>query len=355
VASFDAAMVAVGSVAYLKINNVVMPNGVSYSGINIAQINGRWFQIDQNSYNAIMQAESGQPTTVDVAPVNPDNSDLTKKINDLMTSENVFSGAKQINSEVISGQDTYHYSAVISKDKLKDLMNKVMALIAQYQSKAQQSAQSPTSVSTAAPGATPAPITDTPGLVQNMAQAFVGSFIDTIGDINVELWIGKKDYMLYQYKFDKLADLSKSLGAATSIEIKFNSTSSNFNQPIKVQTPEGVQKIEEVLLPILKTQKISSSLSQAATEAESLFAVNKNYYLLCKNGFLNGSKATPYGLTFINVANSVIKAGAKNPRCFGATNNFCVSTQLSDGTYLCVGNGATMGTANCISALTICK
>ncbi len=323
IASIDANATSVGETTYLKMNSVSLPNNVSYSGFDISQINGRWFKADQDSYNAIYQAENGQSALAITDISSKNNSDLVKKFSDLFLADKLFSNIKQLNIETIGGQDTYHYSATIAKDKLKDLLLKI------------------TTLSTS----------------QDILQSMVGSIADSIGDVNVEMWIGKKDYLLYQYKVNKTINLNDSLLSNTSLglAIKLNVTNSNFNQPITVHAPEGAQKIEEVILPMIKTQKVASNLSRVSIEAESLFDVNKNYYLLCKNGFLNGSKITPYGQTFISVANGVLKLGAKNPKCFANNTGYCVSTQLSDGTYLCVGSGATVGTVNCISAQTICK
>jgi hypothetical protein len=195
-------------VSYLKINDVTLPNGVSYPGLDISQINGRWFKIDQDSYKAISQVENGQSGTNNITQA--DTSDLTKKIQDLIATENVISVSKQLDDQVIDGQDTYHYAAIISKDKIKDLITKIMALESQEAAKLQpQGSKSDGSVA----------------LVQSMVQSLVGSMVDSVGDINMEIWIGKKDYLLYEVKMDKAIDLSKILGAlgvTTNVDLKID-------------------------------------------------------------------------------------------------------------------------------------
>jgi hypothetical protein len=180
--------------------------------------------------------------------------------------------------------------------------------------------------------------------------------------------------MLYEAKVDKVVDISKIYPSANmQLEIKFDMINSNFNKPITVQAPTGAQKIEDIVLPLLKTQtsnlitptldlktqKIDSDMNQVGFEAQSIFSANKSYALLCKNGFLNGSKITSYGLEFITDANDLIRQGAKNPICFAGAQDYCVSTQLSGGSYLCIDENSNLGTiigkVKCISAQTVCK
>jgi len=86
---------------------------------------------------------------------------------------------------------------------------------------------------------------------------------------------------------------------------------------------------------------------------------------LCKNGFLNGGKPL-HGPTFTKAVNDIIKQGGRNPICFGGLQDYCVSTQLTDGSWVCTGaNGSSkcvgnkclsgVGTTRCISAKTVCK
>jgi len=143
--------------------------------------------------------------------------------------------------------------------------------------------------------------------------------------------------------------------ANLKINVKLTTTNSNFNRSITVQAPVGAQKLESILLPLLKLQKIKADISRIELEADSIFYASKNYYLLCKNGFLNGSKTTSYGRAFITAANDIIKQGGKNPICFAGATSYCVSTQVADGSYICTSNTASEGTVKCVSAQTVCR
>jgi hypothetical protein len=253
----------------------------------------------------------------------------------------MLSVSKQLGDQVIGGQNTYHYLAIISKEKLEDLADKIITL------ETQEAANSQTQG---------APAGSSSSLVGNMAQAFVKTFGDAIGDTNIEIWIGKNDYMLYQAKLDKVIDLSKVFpGVNMQLEIKFNVTNSNFGKAITVQAPAAAQKIEDIVLPLLKTQKIKSDMGQIGFPAEELYNANQSYSLLCSRGLLNGY-LKDYGADLVLLNNDIVSQGGTKPACFSSVQDYCVSTQLADGTYLCIDNkNAIVGTTKCVSAQTVCK
>lgn len=337
----------VGNALYFKFNSITVPSSFSYPGFDISQINGKWLEFNQDSIKALSNASLGRAAMPGISQVN--NPELTKKIQDLISSENLLSVGKQLNDEVISGQNTYHYLLVINKAKIEDLFSKIVMLEIQQSLNLQtQNGQT---------------IDANSALVQNMAQAAVKTFVDAIGDVNMEVWIGKNDSMLYQVKLDKTIDASKipeALGITMAntnllLEVKFDVTNSNFNKPIIVQAPEGAQKVEDVISLGSKASQVELDMNKLGFTAQSIFNTYKSYSLLCKNGFLNGSRKTSYGLQFISVANDLIKQGAKNPICFANLQDYCVSTQLSNGAYMCIDKNGSLGKTKCTSYNTVCK
>jgi hypothetical protein len=349
-------MAAINKVSYLKLSEITTPDNYLLPA-GISKIQGKWLKIDQDSIKALealSQANGGQTELPDISQmINSDlyNTELSKKIQDLLTTENLLSVSKQLNDETISGQSTYHYLIVINKDKLTDLLNKLITLGMQEASNLPNN------------GATN---NSNPALIGNMAQAVVKTFTDSLGDINMEMWIGKKDFMLYQVKLDKTIDLSKILESFTGavviepglnnmqIEVKFNMTNSNFNNPITVQVPADAQKIEEVVLPMMKNLKIESDINQIGFTAQLSYSATNSYSSLCKNGLLNGYLAT-YGTDLIKLNNNIVSQGAKKPACFSNVQNYCVSTQLADGSYMCVDKNGKTGITKCVSAQTVCQ
>jgi len=316
----------IGNTFYIKINSIKIPTNYLSPSIDISQFAGKWLKIDQNSITALAQAQ-GQA----IALPQTGNSALTKQIQDLISSENMLSVTKQLADQTVSGQSTYHCLITISKDKLKDLVTKIMALL-----QTQNSASSNS-------------------LAINIAGAFVNSFVDAVGDINMEMWIGKKDYLLYRSNVDKTIDLSKIYpGANRQLEIKLDTVNSNFNKPATIQAPEGAQKIEDAVLPLLKPQKINSDMNQIRSIAQPLPGAYQSYSSLCIKGLLNGYLKDS-GPDLVNLNNDIVSQGATKPACFSGATSYCVSTQLSDGSYLCIDETGATGTTKCTSSATVCK
>jgi len=318
-------IVAGDTVVYLKVNDLITPD----SAIDLAQIKGAWLKIDQDSIKALSTVEGGELGIT--IPQTSDNAAMVKKIQDLLSTENMISVDKQLADEIVSGQSTYHYSVIINKTKIKDLLTKVMAMQAQAEN-----------------GAAANP------LVQNITGALITTLVDAIGDINMELWVGKKDYMLYRFKIDKTIDLNKiSQGANMTLAAKLDVTNSNFGKTISVQAPAEAQKIEDVVLPLIKTQGVSSDIHQIGFLAKSIFNADQSYLTFCNRGLLNGYQGD-YGADLINLNNKIVAQGAKKPACFSDAQDFCVSTQLADGSYLCIDKNGAIQNSKCTSAKDSC-
>ena len=81
----------------------------------------------------------------------------------------------------------------------------------------------------------------------------INEFFDKIGDINFEVWVGKKDKLLYRLKTEKEIDISKfydeeSLGQELrgNINIKLELNLSDFNKEIRIEAPKEFKSINEV-------------------------------------------------------------------------------------------------------------
>ncbi|MFA6189978.1 MAG: hypothetical protein WC711_00465 [Candidatus Staskawiczbacteria bacterium] len=316
VISFDVNTVAIGSSSYLKINNIIIPNELSLRGLDMTQINGKWFLTDKDSIKTLSQISSSNAVADENSQI--DNLDLAKQMKDFLTSEGMLSSVKKLKNENIGDNKVYHYSAKINNEKLKGLINKISSSVS-----------------------------------EETIQPIINNFILNLGDINIDMWIGVDDYMLYQYKISKTFDLNPMIGMPTSLNLKIESKNSNFNKSITVQAPEGAQKIEEVVGPVLKIQKIELGMRQIGALALLSYNDSSTYSSLCAKRLLNGYLAN-YGEDLVKIHTNIVAQGAQKPACFANDQNYCVSTQLANGNYICVGvNG--IGATKCISASTVCK
>ena len=332
--SANVSLITIDGVSYFKVNEIVDEMGLLASQINVSQIQEQWFKFDQDSVKALSQAQAEE-----ISIPQGNNSKLAKDIQNLLLAKDLISFDKKLKDQIVSGQSTYHYSAKITKDKLKGLLTKIIDLSVKASEDAQAVKTSGSSIS----------------LIQGIISGFMDSFVSTVGDINMELWIGKKDFMLYQVKVDKSIDLNDMLpGVNTQVGIKFNITNSDFNKPMKIEAPEGAQKIEDIVLPLLKVKKIESDMRQIESIAQLVFLKNKSYSSLCKAGLLNGYLSV-YGQELVDLNNDIVGQGAKKPLCLSGIQNYCISTQLSDGSYLCIDKNGNLGDIKCVSYNTVCK
>ncbi len=278
-------MAFVNGVFYFKVNELADPSNTISFGDDKAKVIGKWLKIDQNSIKTLATAQGTQIPTPNL------NLDFT----------NLFSNLKQLGSQIISGQDTYHYSATVTKAKTSAM------------------------------------------LAKSGLSAYADQIANLVGDTNAEIWIGKTDYLLYQIKID-------------SPKIKANIANSNFNKQITVAEPAGAGKFEDLALPFLKAEKIRIDIQAIGNSAKAIFAETQKYLLLCAtNGYIKAPKGASQSPSLISAVSDLIKNGSSNPACLSAAQDFCVSTKLPNGTYLCVDKNNLLGTTQCLTYKTACK
>jgi len=328
-------MIGIGTTSYAKIENLQIPTEY-LNGFDVSNILGVWFKIDQNSLNAISQVESGSVNPVNLSQTN--NQELTQKVRDLLLSENMLAVDKELSDETINGQATYHYLVKITKDKLKDFLTKFIDLSMQEAAKAQGSTEP-----------------DSNTLISGMMSGFVSPIIDAFGDLDMDMWIGKKDFMLYQVKIDKSVDLSGLVpNINNKLAIKLTTNSSDFNKAVLVQAPENPQNLEDIVIPLLKVQKIQADMAGLNNNAQTVFNLNKSYSTVCIKGLLNGYQKE-VGAELVATNTDIISQGGKKPECFSSVNSYCISTQMLDGSFTCVSSNGVLGKTKCTSAITVCE
>jgi len=104
-----------------------------------------------------------------------------------------------------------------------------------------------------------------------------------------------------------------------------------------------------------EVQKITDNLNNISSLAKSGFNTNNDFSTLCYKGLLNGYNKEA-GPKLIEYNNDIIAQGGEKPACYASTTDYCVSTKLADGSYLCAGYKLVgPGSVQCISAQTVCE
>lgn len=313
-------MIIIGDVAYFIINNIVSDKSIKVAGLDASAISNQWFSVNQDTIRALSEFDPNTVASLGL-PQNI-NQETTKKLQDLVLSTNLLSFNRDLGETTLNGQSMYHYLFTISKDKIKNLLNNIAI---------------------------------TSGTDNEKIKNNISTIADAIGDIDVDVLIGKNDFLLYGVNMNKTIDFAKIVPIINmKLALKVNISNSAFNQPVIIAAPESSKNFQDIIVPVLKIQKISSNLDQVAIIGPSIYQTNANYYALCQKGYLNGYNAV-YGEQLVNISKDIIAQGGKNPACYAGTRGFCVSTELTDGTFMCIDEAGISGTTKCTSSATVCS
>jgi hypothetical protein len=94
-------------------------------------------------------------------------------------------------------------------------------------------------------------------------------------------------------------------------------------------------------------------MNQIGFSAQSLFFTDKSYISLCQGHALNGNLKNLGGIAVFG--NAMVTQGATKPGCFSDAQDYCISTQLPDKSFLCIDKNNILGKTMCTSAKTVCN
>jgi len=311
-AKFNA--ISIGKDYYVKINDLTLPADLN---IDITAIKGKWLKVTPDSLQSMLTT-AGTSDFGALDQISQQSSKITDNVKNLIA---LASFSSDLGDVTLDGVKTYHYVMKIEKAKIKSFV--------------------------------------TEALSTSTDKSFVSGIADAVanlvGDTDIETWIGKKDFMVYGFKVNKTLDfkeLTSNPNTKVSITLTENMSYPEINAPIV--TPDKPQDAKVALQPILKLQTTRNSLSQLGTTAQSIFSEDESYKSLCNSSLLNGYQAK-YGALLLSINSGIVAQGAVKPACFAEEENFCISTQLADKSWLCINKNGTVGKVKCAAATTDCK
>ncbi len=173
-------------------------------------------------------------------------------------------------------------------------------------------------------------------------------FFEKVGELSGELWIGKKDDLLYRFKGEKTFDLSKFGESATgTISLKLDINLSKFNQLINIEAPGQYKRLDEILSPIFgeygkylgeaqtsaKDARIIADMGQLRTTAELLYDTSVpssgSYEYLCNEfGGLNKDASSDYGQQLSSLEQDILDQQAGTINCVDSAKSYCIIADL---------------------------
>lgn len=168
--------------------------------------------------------------------------------------------------------------------------------------------------------------------------------LNKIGEVNVELWIGKKDYFLYKIKGEKTFNLSQfEEEMEGEISLGLNLEYSKFNQPVKIEPPTEYKELEEILTPFIEMYlkelerrqlyafdtKIIMKMNELRSISVILEVEENSYRNLCKHGLLNKNHPS-FGEELKGIENAIREVLGENFNlsCYSAKDSYCVVVDL---------------------------
>jgi hypothetical protein len=222
----------IGKDSYLKLTTLpaspFFEAYLSQIGIDINQIKNQWIKIDEESIKNLLKSLGMETETKEETK----QKEMVAKFQEILKNRKFYLVKKEFPDEEIGNQKVYHYLVTLNKEEVKKIIPEFLKAMIDM-------------------GFFPQPPTETEW--QEFEKEFpkeFDKFFQKIGDIEGEIWIGKKDLYLYKIKGEKEIDLSKfEESEKGKITINFEMNFSDFNKPLKIEAPKEYKGLEEILKP----------------------------------------------------------------------------------------------------------
>lgn len=191
---------------YFKLNTFpVLAFLPQISGIDYTQLKNQWIKID----------------TVSKEEIDPE---ITKQIAGLFKNKKFYSVTREFSDEKMDNQKTYHYILTLNKEEIKKVVSEFLDTFIKPEQLAEVNVNKEELLSK------------------------ISDFLEKMGEVSSDIWIGKKDLYLYQIKGEKEIDLSEFMeaGQTLKVNVKIESSFFNFDKPVIIEAPTDFKKLEEI-------------------------------------------------------------------------------------------------------------
>jgi hypothetical protein len=246
--------------------------------------------------------------------------------------------------QIIKDINTYHYSVEVERTSLKKLLNDIL-------------------------GTT----------LTNLTETEKEDFEEKLGAISIsslDIWVGKKDGNIYQYKFTLTIPLSKIVGledkgiADNEVKLDWQTTYFDLNIPNNITMPTEFNNLENFLNNVndTKTKSIISSFSQLAQimkNALGNYGSKSNTTGSCTEP-VPGSLFSPLGHskgastvvgTIASTMNTIVGQTNGVSSCYSTSKAWAIASPLSSdpNSYFCVDSAGNSVTITAPLTKTVCQ
>ncbi len=268
--------------------------GISFSGFL-----DQWIEFDQDGIDTMIKKD--WPPQMDI------DSELTKwqqpktvnQFQEFLVSGDLSSMKQVLAEEKINNEPTYHYALSLEEKEEKEftsIMNKYL----------------------------------------NEIFPFLKDEIDQTTGADIDLWIGKKDKLLYKVELNKEIEIDEGERITLNMVLEF----SDFDQPLNIIQPEQFKTLDELFSKnaagyesdgylIANDHTIMIDMNMILIEAQTIGIVNNSYNKVSCTDDLN--------MKMLCDDIEILSINQKKPTIHQSKNAFCSYIELSDG-YCCIDN-----------------
>lgn len=239
--SLDASLRAVEKNLYFKISN--LPNiGIA----DLSPFSDKWIKLsDEELTNSpLLNQATGQSQNTPLKENKPLTAAQIHTLEQLMIKHQFIKITKKLADETLAGVPTKHFQFVFDKQAYKDLAKE---------------------------------LSDNPDYKLDKAQ--IGKLDDGLDSLNSadgEMWIGKKDAMLYKIVLN--FNFAETSVTKASGKITFILSFSNYNQPVTITAPAPAMPIQDVLNQLLGGAKNAADAGNVSSAPDEKISRDQQRY-----------------------------------------------------------------------------
>lgn len=267
---FGMQMRTIGDVFYFNLDTIpfILTTYASMFGIDVSQFQNVWYRFDPQELGF---------SVGDLEISESDELALQKDLEDLYDQYPIFEALDRLPEEKIDGVKTYHYLVALKEDNFKQFMVQLPAILEKYEFWGVES------------------------LSEEEKQEAINSLDEFFekGNPEFEIWIGKKDKMIYRVAWESSYEYESALAS----------------NPL-----------------VSSDAKIKSGMAQLRTQAELVYVNDRSYSNFCSQGKLNVQE------DYIpELREYILESGGSDVTCYASGDQYCLSVKLvSKNGYYCV-------------------
>lgn len=306
-------------------------------GIDLEQFKNQWVKFDKESMEEMFSGSLSPEMLKEFKEESEKNTEkereIKEKVTKLVANKELYFVKNELDDEKVNGIKNYHYQVALNNEELEKIIPELLKII-------WETGEMPNM-----PGATPEEF-------QKEVQEKIGEFLNKLGEITADVWIGKKDLYLYKFQLEKEIDISKfDEKEKGTVLIKIVGEYDNFNQPVEITAPAEFKTIKEIFSPILEQSIISqgsrarddrrkADLSQIRAILELYYSDNYSYPQSLS--FPETALKKYYSTTLTDPGNGPCPGLYGWIKNVGYPDKYCLYACLESGEYYAVSPDTTM-------------